>query len=494
MIKRVATYLAVLIICVLFVSLPVLAMSNPSAINFGSDDLYQVFYNVKSPGDWLIAAEGNVYYNLATFENLEPDGAGVETGLTPSAGANWQCVSDSSDLTYVSTNSTSYVTDLYSLTNSSVNDGVISSVTLYFRITNATTYTTYGVPMFYINGNYYNGSFQTATSGYSTKTELFAVNPSTGTSWSWNDINNMQIGVQLLTSNALGQARCSEVYAVVNYVMTNPGYDASSAFSFELLNTAGNVTLAAVPLQSYGDRPIGIYLNPSQVTSANLTVGTAYGIRIQGNPLVFPSPTGNNVTAFLSSGDYTNQELGDDGGIPTNNSLRNFCLEIAKNMEVTDTATGFYIVTVQGFSYLTSLGGNLFIEGIPNLNQMCPILFQSSVSSMTGDEPSSNGTYQSMLTPLNQWGATTSNGLTMIGSYLGINQALAGSVILFLLASLLAFWFYQKTQSGVAVILLVGATPFLGAWMGLMPLALAFIFTIIIVALMAFFFFSRGAL
>jgi hypothetical protein len=82
----------------------------------------------------------------------------------------------------------------------------------------------------------------------------------------------------------------------------------------------------------------------------------------------------------------------------------------------------------------------------------------------------------------------------MIGSYLGINQALAGSVILFLLASLLAFWFYQKTQSGVAVILLVGATPFLGAWMGLMPLALAFIFTIIIVALMAFFFFSRGAL
>jgi hypothetical protein len=348
--------------------------------------------------------------------------------------------------------------------------------------------------MFYINGNYYNGSAQTATAGWATKSQIFYTNPSTGTAWAWNDVNNMQIGVQLSTTNAGGAARCSEVYAVINYDTLNPGYDANEAFSFELLNTTGNETLAGVPLQSYGDRPIGIYLTSSQVTTLGLTVGVSYGIRIQGNPLIFASPTGNSVTAYLSAGDYTDQELGDDGGVPTNNSLRNFCLEIAKNMEVTDTAIGLYIVTVQGYSYLTMLGGNLFIDGIPNLNQMCSILFQSSVSSMQGDEPSSTGAYQGFLTPLNQWGVMTSNGLTMIGSYLGINQVLAGSLILFIISSLLAFWFYQKTQSGIAVILLVGATPFIGAWMGLMPIALAFIFTIIIITLMAFFFFSRGAL
>jgi len=474
--------------------MPVFAISNPSAISFGGDNLYQVFYNVKEPGDWLVAAEGYVYYNLATYENLDVNGAGVETSLTPSAGANWQCVSDGSDLTYVSTNSTSYLTDLYTVENSTVTTGFISSVTIYFRIINAATHTTYGVPVFYINGNYYNGNYQTATAGWSTKSEVFTTNPATSSSWTWNDINDMQIGISMLTSNALGQARCSAVYAVVNYIMIDPGYDASEAFTFELLNEGGNTTLAQVPLQSYGDRPIGIYLSANQTATLGLTTGTSYGIRIIGNPLIFASPVGNNVTAFLSAGDYTNQLLGDDDGVPTNNNLRNFCLGIADNMEMIDNVSGSYIITVQGCRYLTNAGGNLFIQGIPNLNQMCPILFQSSVSAMQGDEPSSNGTYASMLNPLSQWGATTSNGLTMLGSYLGINQALAGSLLLFILASLLAFWFYQKTQSGVAVLLLVGATPFVGAWMGLMPLALAFIFTIIIVVLMAYFFFSRGAL
>lgn len=478
----------------LVVAIPVFAISNPSAISFGNDDLYQVFYNVKEPNDWLITAEGYVYYNLATYENLDVTGAGVETGLTPSAGASWQCVSDDSDLTYVSTNSTSYLRDLYIVEDGSATTGFIQSVSIYFRVSNNSTYTTYGVPLFYINGNYYDGNYQTATAGWSTKSEVFTTNPATSTSWTWNDINNMQIGVSLLSSNIGGYARCSEVYAVVNYIMIDPGYDASEAFVFELLNTSGNVTLASTTLKSYGDRPIGIYLSANQTATLGLTTGTSYGIRIIGNPLVFASPAGNNVTAYLSAGDYTNQELGADDGVPTNNNLRNFCLQIADNMEMQDNLSGYYIVTVQGYRYLTNLGGNLFIQGISNLNQMCPILFQSGVETMEDDTPSSNGTYAGMLTPLNQWGTMTANGLTMLGSYLGINQALAGSLLLFILVSLLAFWFYQKTQSGVAVILLVGATPFLGAWLGLMPMALAFIFTIIVVVLMAYFFFSRGAL
>jgi hypothetical protein len=492
--KRIVFNLIITFMIVLAVALPVFAISNPNSISFGNDDLYQVFYNVKQTGDWLVMAEGYVYYNLATYENLAVTGAGIETNLTPSAGANWQCVSDGSDLTYISTNSTSYITDLYELANSTVGTGYISSVTLYYRIMNASTYTTYGVPIFYINGNYYNGSSQTATTGWATKSEVFTTNPATSDVWTWNDIDNMQIGISLLTSNVAGRARCSAVYAVVNYILNNPGYDASEAFSFELLNTAGNVTLASVPLQSYGDRPTSIYLTASQVTTLGLTTGTSYGIRIIGNPLVFLSPVGNNVTAYLAPDDYTDQELGDDGGVPTDNNLRNFCLKIAENMEMEDNLADIYIAMVQGYSYLTSVGGNLFIEGVPNLNQMCPILFQSGVQPMTGDTPSDNGTYAGMLTPLNQWGATTANGLTSLGTFLGINQALAGSLVLFLLSAMLAFWFYQKTQSGIAVILLVGTTPFLGAWLGLMPLALAFIFTIIVIVLMAYYFFSRGAL
>jgi hypothetical protein len=287
----------------------------------------------------------------------------------------------------------------------------------------------------------------------------------------------------------------------VYYALEPTDYTASEAFNFELLDATGNITLASTTLNSYGDRPISIYLSASQRAALGLTIGTAYGIRISGNPLIFGSPTGNTITAYLSSGDYSDQDLGDDGGIATNNNLRNFLIgtndSMANHIQTEDAPpVGFeYIITVQGVKYLTNTGGNIFIEGIPNLSAMCPILFQNSLAPMQGDLPTStNGTYAGMLNPLSKWGTTTANGLTMLGSFLGINQALAGSAVLFLLVMALSFWVYKRTESGIAVTLLVSATPFLGAWLGLMPMALAFIFTIIIVVLMAYFFYSRGAL
>jgi len=66
--------------------------------------------------------------------------------------------------------------------------------------------------------------------------------------------------------------------------------------------------------------------------------------------------------------------------------------------------------------------------------------------------------------------------------------------VLLILAVGLAVFAYSRTQSGITVLLLIGVVPFLGAWLGLLPMALAFIFTIFMVALMGFFFFSRGAL
>jgi len=55
-------------------------------------------------------------------------------------------------------------------------------------------------------------------------------------------------------------------------------------------------------------------------------------------------------------------------------------------------------------------------------------------------------------------------------------------------------WIYRKTDSPVVVVLMVAAMPPILAWFGLMPLALAFIFTIFIVVLMAYYFFARGAI
>jgi len=235
-------------------------------------------------------------------------------------------------------------------------------------------------------------------------------------------------------------------------------------------------------------------LSASDVSGLGLTLETGYVLRITGNPLLFASSTNNTVSASLSAEDYVDQDLGDDGGIPSFNPLRNGMIAIATNMETTDSPATSYLTTVQGYSYLSTTGGNLFIEGIPGLYQMCPILFSSGSEPMGGDTPQSTGAYAKTLTISQQWGATVSNGLTMLGSYMGISQALAGSVVLFALGIAFAVFLYQKTQSGISVLLAISAVPFLGAYLGLMSIALAFVFVIFVIVVMGYFFFSRGAL
>ncbi len=282
----------------------------------------------------------------------------------------------------------------------------------------------------------------------------------------------------------------------VHYVVEPVDYTASEAFLFEVLDVDGTTTLLSTPLNEWENKPVSIYQTAAQVTTLGLVSGTAYFIRIVGNPLVFPTTAGNNVTAGLAASDYFDQSLGVDEGIAEDNLLRNFLLAMAENIEDNDApAPGAeYIEPIQGIRYLTTDGGDIFIQGIPALGTMCPILFTSSLTVLAGDAPESTGTYALTMTPLAKWGATTANGLTQLGIYLGISQALAGSVVLFIITIAFAVYIYMKTQSGIAALLLVAAMPFMGAFMGLMPIALAFIFAIVVIVLMGYFFFSRGAL
>jgi hypothetical protein len=479
----------------LLIAKPVSAMDNPTTIDFG---LYNAFYNVLEEDDLLIVAEGKVIYNLVTNETLRPDADGIAVNLTPSAGANWQCVSDSNDATYVETASTTYLYDYYAITDSTITSGTISSVSIYFRVCNSGANTTYAYPEFRINGDdYAPDAAQTATGSWATKYNTWTINPATNVNWAWNDINTLQVKINLLTSNAASNARCSEVYLVIAYTNIYPGgYSAEQAFLFDLLDTAGTSTLASIPLSSYGDRPIGIYLSASRVTTLGLVVGSPYKIRISGNPLIFATPTGNTVIKTLTAGDYEDQQLGVDSGVPTNNVLRSFLIVMAQNIEDYDnpSSVNAYVVESQGYNYITEVGGNIFIAGIPGLDTMCPILFQNSAEALQGDEQENTGTYASSLNPAGKWGTVAATGLTNLGVYLGLNQALAGSLVLFVVVIMLAVFVYQKTQSGVTVLLMVSATPFIGAYLGLMPIALAFIFVIIIVVLLGYFFFSRGAL
>jgi hypothetical protein len=286
----------------------------------------------------------------------------------------------------------------------------------------------------------------------------------------------------------------------VNYI-TTPSYTANQAFVFELLDNAGTTTYASTSLQSYGDRPIGIYLSASQASAISLVIGTAYTLRITGNPLIFASPVGNTVSVHMAASDYIDQDLQINPTTPTDSQIYNNLITMAQQIQLYDYPLGppsgdeyVTVQTVNGYYYLTSIGGSIFTQGIPGLTSMCPVLFQYALQPLANETPTAQGALQNALSPQSQWGNTIATGLTNIGSYLGLSQAMAGSAVLFGLVLMFAIWVYQKTQSGIVVLLMVASTPFIGSYLGLMPIALAFVVVIIIVTLLGYFFFSRGAL
>lgn len=279
----------------------------------------------------------------------------------------------------------------------------------------------------------------------------------------------------------------------VDYTVEPTDYTASEAFVFELLNTAGNVTYASTPLVEYGVRPIGIYLTPSQVTSLGLSSGTAYGLRLTGNPTVFPTQNSSNtITLYLSGDDWVDQAT--SGNTTLSNHLRNFMLLVAEDIEDNDSPSPSYLAVVRGITYLSTAGADIFLAGIPSLDSMVEVLFLYSIETLTDSQPSSTGGYAALITPTSQWGSSVATGLTNLGVYLGINQALAGATVAFIFGALLAILVYKRLQSGVATLMLMATYPFVIAWLGLMPMALAFVFTMLVVILGGTYFWRQGAL
>lgn len=303
-----------------------------------------------------------------------------------------------------------------------------------------------------------------------------------GSSAQYNVFNNvLETGDWLIDAEGL-----------VSYTVTPTDYTASEAFLFELLNTSGNVTYASTPLQSFGDRPISIYLTKAQADGLGLSIGSSYGIRITGNPNVFASTTNNTITTFLNAGDYIDQSA--SGNTTTTNLLRNAMIIIAQNMQAYDGVTT-YLTTIQGVQYLTTTGGDLFQAGIPNLSTMCPVLFQSGLQVLQNEVPNATGAYASTISITNQWGATTANGLTALGLYMGISQALAGTVVYFILMlGFGVFFLYPRLQNVTSLVLFMAVTPFIGSFMGFIALPIAFDAVLFVMIMVGYYFVSRGTL
>jgi hypothetical protein len=213
-----------------------------------------------SQPDWL-----DVLTIAQATETLHPDGAGDETGIAtqyPTSGAHWEKVDEASsdgDSTYVATNDWNWEEDLYSTADHVEGVGNVTAITIYMVArcidtpaqTSAYTHIETG-------GTEYNGTEETLATVYGTFSEEWTNNPSTNTTWTWSEVDALQIGVGLRRARWTGSpagrySRCTQVYASIDYdylpltgsvptgdlfeVYENPGYSGDLTVRVYLANT-----------------------------------------------------------------------------------------------------------------------------------------------------------------------------------------------------------------------------------------------------------------
>lgn len=150
-------------------------------------------------------------------EILRPNGEGsVDQLEDENCSRNWQCVDESSsdgDGTFVKGDGNSFDSDLYATEDHTTGSGTIDSVVIHIVCRGpsggkeARTYIN-------TNGSFYTGSNINLSpiSSYTEYTTSYINNPATGTSWTWSEIDAIEIGVEIRR-----EGFCTQVWLEVFY-------------------------------------------------------------------------------------------------------------------------------------------------------------------------------------------------------------------------------------------------------------------------------------
>jgi hypothetical protein len=191
---------------------------------------------------------------------LRPNGAGSECTIPSQSGCSacpnhWDCVDETSgdDATYVyfPGSSSTWRRDLYSIPDVSI-AGVINSVTHYrwVRCNNSNSQGSIRT-----HGNTYDTASACSGTpvannppfGGATYTSAWTTNPSTGSAWTWQEINDLEIGLRLTDGSAINSpdwADATQVYIVVDYTpLAIPTVTTQAATDISTISATGNGTV-----------------------------------------------------------------------------------------------------------------------------------------------------------------------------------------------------------------------------------------------------------
>lgn len=164
-------------------------------------------------------------------EILRPNAAGDVTDITsqnPDSGQHWDKVDDAAPdnwSTCVYEEAKYYRRDLYNIQDYSNGSGTVDGIIVYFRFAagdeggdGGKTKKARARAVIKTNNTVYTGNEEEVESGgFVTRAYQWTTNPSTEEAWTWDEIDDLQIGVDLKAEKKKGKASCTQVYAVVYY-------------------------------------------------------------------------------------------------------------------------------------------------------------------------------------------------------------------------------------------------------------------------------------
>jgi prepilin-type N-terminal cleavage/methylation domain-containing protein len=132
---------------------------------------------------------------------------------------NWQCVNDytpDDDNSYVETTGDNWESGRYETADPASSSCSIISVTVFIRVRRFVKEASAKV-ILATHGADFEGPDETLTDDYENYSVRYTVNPSTGAPWTQAELQDLRIGVSLRTTKSTHPARCTRVWAIVEY-------------------------------------------------------------------------------------------------------------------------------------------------------------------------------------------------------------------------------------------------------------------------------------
>jgi hypothetical protein len=157
-------------------------------------------------------------------EILRPNGIGDECNITSGCVAcpnHYSCCNDESDLTYINQQPNgTFARDIYALANSVIGEGTITKITVWIRMNQSYKPSTYCKTAIKTHGEIYESEefINNVQGAWENHSVEYINNPNTGNPWTWEEINDLQIGgISKRHPSGWGTGYFSEVWIVIDY-------------------------------------------------------------------------------------------------------------------------------------------------------------------------------------------------------------------------------------------------------------------------------------